>query len=109
METAINNLRKQGNYIFKEIRELKMLELDAVIRFILTNQPYDAFYLHGSVNLRGEQGKMWLSMENDIPVLFINIDECYPFENQEELFESLFEGDFSKEKLIKITGIKTKL
>jgi hypothetical protein len=107
METAINNLREWGKDTLKKMQEVKMLELEAVIRFILNNQPCDAFYLHGSVNLRGEQGMMWLSLENEMPVLFVNVDECRPFENQEELFESLFEGDFSREKLIKITGIKT--
>jgi len=106
MKEAIENLKEWGKDTQKKIHEAKVLELEAVIRFILNNQPYDAFYLHGAVSLRGEQGMMWLSMDDGMPVLYVNWDECNPFDDQQELFEELFEGDFSGDKLVKITGIK---
>jgi hypothetical protein len=108
MEEAINNLREQRKDFLKKQQEIKMLELEAVIRFILNNQPYEAFFLHGADNtpIDKRQGRMRLSLVDNMPVLYVNWDECYPFDNQEELFESIFEGDFSSNKEVKITGIK---
>jgi len=86
----------------------KELELEAAMRFIIRNQPYDVFFDNNDLknSLKGRQGMMYIQEEDGMPVLFVNWDECFPFDNQEELFNRIFEGDFSSNKVVKITGVK---
>lgn len=91
-------------------RKAKVMELEAAMRFILRNQPYPAFFdVNESQNKdRGFQGRMFIDLgnEEEAPILFVNWDETSPFDNQQELFEEIFVGDFSSDKTIQITGVK---
>jgi len=103
METAIQDLKEWK----RATEQAKVMELEAVKRFILRNQKYDGFYDgdDDKNEARGRQGMMFIQME-DVPTLHVNWDEIYSFDEQEEFFESLFEGSFSSNKRITITGIK---
>lgn len=91
----------------KATEQAKVMELEAVMRFILRNQSYDAFY-DGDDDKnegRGRQGMMWIQID-EVPTLYVNWDEVNVFENQQELFEGMFDGEFSCNKLVRITGVK---
>ena len=103
MEDIITDLQEWA----KATTQAKVQELEAGMRFILRNQKFDAFY-DGDDDKnedRGRQGMMFIQME-EIPKLYVNWDEVNVFDNQQELFEKVFEGDFSGDKLITITGVK---
>ena len=103
METEIQDLKEWK----KATEQAKVMELEAVKRFILRNQKYDGFYDgdDDKNEARGRQGQMFIQME-DVPTLYVNWDEVDVFDDQEEFFENVFEGSFSSNKLITITGIK---
>jgi len=91
-------------------RQAKIMELEAALRFILRNQKFDVFFdaNDGETKARGFQGRMFVDGggDNDEAVLFVNWDEVNAFDDQQALFEGMFEGDFSSDKTAKITGVK---
>jgi hypothetical protein len=93
-------------YLKKKAQSLKAMELQTIIVFILTNQKYKAFWLFGADSRTSGQGMMRLTMEGDKPVLDVNWDECFPFDDQEQMFKDLFEYSYISDKRIVITGIK---
>lgn len=98
--------KKDLQQLAKAVFNAKLIELEAAMRFILRNQKFDAFY-DSSVETRdNQQGKMAVIGTKDQPTLFINWDEVNVFDNQKQMFEDIFEGDFSSDKVIKITGVK---
>jgi hypothetical protein len=103
MEAAIKDLKEWR----KAAEQAKVMELEAAMRFILRNQKVDAFYDDGDNKneARGRQGMMFIQME-DVPTLYVNWDEVEVFDDQQGLFERIFEGEFSSNKLITITGVK---
>jgi len=96
--------------------QAKIQELEAIKRFILRNQKAEAFFdwdeLAKTEPLTDrEQGGMGIELTTwdnkpAQPVLFIDWDEVNVFDNQQELFEEMFDGDFSSDKMITITGVK---
>lgn len=110
MEQAKKDLQEWA----KATLEAKVMELEAAKRFILRNQPADDFWdfdTPENCQSEREQGAMSVHAETwdgkpDFPKLFVNWDEVNVFENQKELFEEIFEGDFSSDKMITITGVK---
>ena len=103
MEQAIKDLQSWR----KATEQAKVMELEAGMRFILRNQPFDGFYdADDDKNEgRGRQGMMWIQLD-EVPVLYVNWDEVEVFDDQQALFEKVFEGDFTSNKLVKITGVK---
>ena len=105
MEEAIKDLKEWG----KISRQAKIAELEAVMRFILRNQLHDAFFdgeAEENKN-RGKQGFMYVEADlYDEPCLSINCDEINVFENQKELFFSIFNISRYSDKAITITGVK---
>lgn len=90
-------------------RQAKVLELEAGMRFILRNQKFDAFFdAEAEENKgRGTQGSMCIHDDfEERPALFVDWDEVNAFDDQTELFKEIFEGDFSSDKLIRITGVR---
>ena len=105
MEDAIKDIKEWA----KATVQAKVQELEAGMRFILRNQKVDAFYDGDDDNNedRGQQGMMFIQMDEvQLPVLYVNWDEVNVFDDQQELFKKVFDGDFSSDKLIKITGVK---
>ncbi len=103
MEDAIKDIKEWA----KATVQAKVQELEAGMRFILRNQKVDAFY-DGDDDKnedRGRQGMMFIQMD-EVPKLYVNWDEVNVFDDQQELFEKVFEGEFSCNKLITITGVK---
>ncbi len=104
MEQATKDLQEWA----KATTQAKVMELEAGMRFILRNQKVDAFY-DGDIapnEGRGRQGMMWIQVDDNVPTLYVNWDEVNVFDDQQELFEKVFEGEFTSDKLIKITGVK---
>ena len=93
-------------YLKKKAQSLKAMELHTIIVFILKNQEYEAFWLFGADSRTSGQGMMRLTMDGDKPTLDVNWDECFAFENQEQMFKDLFEYSYISDKRIVITGIK---
>lgn len=93
----------------KATAQAKVLELEAGMRFILRNQKFDAFYDGSDDDKnhdRGQQGIMFIQLDGAKPKLYVNWDEVNVFDDQQALFEDMFEGDFTSDKLITITGVK---
>lgn len=106
MIEAIADLKKWS----EATREAKIRELEAALRFIIRNQKHEAFFDPClTVHEIGRKGSMRVVQninESEEPFLLVNWDECFGFDNQQELFEEIFEGDFSSDKVAKITGVK---
>jgi len=104
MKTAKKDLQEWA----KATIAAKVQELEAAMRFILRNQQYDGFFdADDDKNEgRGRQGRVYIEMDGETPVLYVNWDEVYAINEQEALFEELFEGDFSSNKVVRITGVK---
>jgi hypothetical protein len=90
--------------------QAKVMELEACMRFILRTQPFCGFFDGNEKENedKGFQGRMFIDQGNgsEPPTLFVNWDEVNVFENQQEFFESVFIGDFSSDKTVKITGVR---
>jgi hypothetical protein len=104
MEQATKDLQEWA----KATMQAKVQELEAGMRFILRNQKANAFY-DGDDDKnenRGRQGMMFIQIDDNVPTLYVNWDEVNVFDDQKELFEKVFEGNFTSDKLITITGVK---